>query len=484
MNPRRKRGRSSRARFRRPLGTVLVGGVLIAACLIGANLLATRFPKRWALPMGTASTLAPKTIRVLEGLERPVQVTVVARSGWPYLRNLQNLLDQVRFRSRWVRIDWVDPWLEPARAAAVASKYQLREQAVGMVVQAGDRLYRVDEFAMQRAEGAEVSMFDGESALLSGLVTVTSPSTPRVGFIVGHEEYSPHEYEPGRGLSDFSRALLRQGLEVERGEAIPMLAEGTRPPDVLVIAGPRKEWAKVELDLLRQFLRGGGRILLMLDPGVTTGFAEWLLEWGIFVGGNALHPLSGTWAQNLDLSPLVHVRLYPNHPVTASLNGIQTTFFGVRSVFPMDGSTDRGSENVVRWSALIQPMLIHDFEEFEEGFDVAATPLENRCFAVSFQGGAEDDLGVDLGKARRMVVVGDSDFLVNGRLSGGNLDLGLHMVNWLLGREFLLQRGPEDKTPLPPPLDRDQRLRLLTKGLVMPTVVLALLGMIIGLFRR
>ncbi|MDD8051833.1 MAG: hypothetical protein PHG55_10860, partial [Verrucomicrobiota bacterium] len=71
-----------------------------------------------------------------------------------------------------------------------------------------------------------------------------------------------------------------------------------------------------------------------------------------------------------------------------------------------------------------------------------------------------------------------------GRLSGGNLDLGLHMVNWLLGREFLLQRGPEDKTPLPPPLDRDQRLRLLTKGLVMPTVVLALLGMIIGLFRR
>jgi hypothetical protein len=468
------------------MGTVVVGGLLIAACLIGANLLATRFPKRWILPMGTAANLTPKTARVLEGLERPVQVTVVARSGWPFLRNLQNLLDQVRFRSRWIRIDWVDPWLEPARAAAIASKYEMREQAVGMVVQAGDRIYRVDEYAMQKTEpsgDSTITRFDGESALLSGLVTVTSPSTPRVGFIVGHEEYSPDEYEPGRGLSDFSRALLRQGLEVERGEAITLLAQGTRAPDVLIVAGPRKGWAKEELDLLRQYVQAGGRALLLLDPDVTTGFAEWLLEWGIFLGQGTLQPLSGTWAQNLDLSPLVHVRQYPAHPVTSSLNGIQTTFYGVRAVRPIESESEAAGEGSTKRSALIRSVLQLDMEENENNAE--AFPNANQgVFAVSFQGGAEGDLGVDLGKTRRLLVVGDSDFLVNGRLSGGNLDLGLHMVNWLLGREFLLEHGPEDKTPSPPPLDRDQRIRLLARGLLAPLILLLGIGMIVGLFRR
>jgi ABC-type uncharacterized transport system involved in gliding motility auxiliary subunit len=99
------------------------------------------------------------------------------------------------------------------------------------------------------------------------------------------------------------------------------------------------------------------------------------------------------------------------------------------------------------------------------------------------RGAAQTLLDVQI-KPSRMVVIGDSDFVANGNLVGGNLDLFLSSVNWLLDREELIAIAPKPIEEIKLTLSRKQLVKLFWINVGGIPSFAALIGLMVWIRRR
>jgi ABC-type uncharacterized transport system involved in gliding motility auxiliary subunit len=95
--------------------------------------------------------------------------------------------------------------------------------------------------------------------------------------------------------------------------------------------------------------------------------------------------------------------------------------------------------------------------------------------AAAAERGAAPSLDMDL-RPSRLVVIGDTDFLSNGALSGGNTDLFLNSLNWLLEREQLMAIAPKPLEDLRLVISQEQVRRVFWTVVVILPGLLAILG--------
>ena len=88
-------------------------------------------------------------------------------------------------------------------------------------------------------------------------------------------------------------------------------------------------------------------------------------------------------------------------------------------------------------------------------------------------------------RTQRVVVVGNGSFLANTFLgNGGNLDLGVNMVNWLAGDESLITLQPRPSLDSGLDLSRNAQYIILIGFLVLLPIVFISMGMLIWWRRR
>ena len=463
---------------------------LIWTCWALAQTWAGRHPRRWLLPAAPAPTLSAQSGQVLAELRQPVQIWVFTPADWPHRRALRDLLDLARYGSRWIAVDWVDPWLDPARVGPLAERLGVRE-GVALVLESAGRVERIGADSLLRHSAPEENgagpQFCGEQALLEALLALTAPRPWRVAFVTGHGERGVDDYTAGRGLADFARALRRQALEVV---GLPMsdIAIGEGAPDLLVIAAPSRPWEAQELDGLRAYLDTGGRCLALAETGFPQDLAAWVQEWDLFLEEGQIEQPQKPFEDFFDTASVLRLSAYPRHPVTGSLQGLQTTFYGVRPVSVRSGPEETGAaaepapEREPPQIVLVAPP---GARLGAGGAAAGAGRGESTIvFAAVAERGRIPQVEVGLGKVRRVMVIGDCDFLANGRLAGGNLDLGLNAVNWLLGREALLARRPAEPIRSLAPLSGRQQIELLGRGVFAPILGILALGAAVAFTRR
>jgi ABC-type uncharacterized transport system involved in gliding motility auxiliary subunit len=83
-----------------------------------------------------------------------------------------------------------------------------------------------------------------------------------------------------------------------------------------------------------------------------------------------------------------------------------------------------------------------------------------------------------------MVVFGDSDFVSNGALAGGNQDLFMSALNWLIDREVLMAIAPKPLEEVKLELTRRQLSRLFWINVVGLPFVAVLAGLLVWFWRR
>src|SRR2546422_5795675 len=108
-----------------------------------------------------------------------------------------------------------------------------------------------------------------EQELTNALIRVTKDEKKTVYFLTGHAE---HLLEDGskEGYSFLKEALERQGYTVR---SLSLYESKTIPKNVsvLVLGGPQKPVSPEEQLLLADYVRTGGRLLVLLDPGSRAG---------------------------------------------------------------------------------------------------------------------------------------------------------------------------------------------------------------------
>ncbi len=395
-------------------GTLALMSLALVGILILVNLLSYGHYLRWDLTAERLYSLSPQSVRLLEQLERPIQVT-----GFFYSDQRSDelvaidLLEAYAAHSDLFTYRIVDPEARPALAEA--SGVQGEEYL--LVVESGN--------------GRQTVSTLDERALTGAILRLLWEREVTVYFVVGHGEREAGD-EGEEGYHSAAGLLEEAGYRVEP-LALAALNE-TLPLSntVVVLAGPRASLTAEEEGLLDDYLRRGGRLLALLDPLLSPDLAGILAPWGLEVADTLVIEPRNALA-GMDPTIPLHYYAKQGHPISEHL---PATFYpGARPVHllrtrpadltitPLLGTSD---DSWAESDPHTQPMAF-DPEKDEAG------PL---FLAVAVQGRLEQSA-----QETRLVVVGDSDFASN-TYGGSNLTLFLNAVNWLAEEEEVIAISP------------------------------------------
>lgn len=279
------------------LGAAVAGGLLYAGV--------RRVDDTIDLTQGRRFTPSAHTLSVLDGLDHDVQILAFFVDGASTQKEFARVVRAYTERSARVSLTWIDPVKEPLKA---------REHQVDVL--AGEVVITQDDRHETLA-----GRFD-ESALTDAIVRVTSDKVHVVCWTEGHGEADPDDTRDAAGMGDAVLAL--EGANVQVLHANTLAGRLDPRCEAVVIARPTVDWLAYERRLLLGYLRGGGRVLVLLEPGVTPALAASFASVGVAVGDDLV----------LDPSPdrampgagdasrlLIPPRAFDAHPITDGLRG-------------------------------------------------------------------------------------------------------------------------------------------------------------------
>ncbi|MGH9378054.1 MAG: GldG family protein [Terriglobia bacterium] len=420
------------------------------AIIVLCNWFVNRNDHHLDLTPNKAFSLSPETVKLVKGLDQPVILyDFNQESGFGQQRDLLNLYASA---SHDITVKYVDPNRDPGLAK------QLGVQTLGSIyVAAGNR-------HLAATDGTEAGITNALIRLLKGEKTIY--------FDEGHGERDLSS--SGRdGYSSFKQALENEDSQVK---TLTLLQTMKIPDDcaILVIAGPQHDFLPQEVSVLENYLKGGGRILAMLDPGVALpNLSKLLADDGVTVR-NDLVIDENPVAQVFGTSPSMPLIMsYGDNPIVAPLKRVATLFplarsFDVASSAPPDVvidslcKTSQASFSVTDFNPNMHQV------SYVAGKDVKG-PLVVAVAGTLSKNGSN--------KQGRFVAMGTSLLAANAYLSfQGNRDFAMNTVEWLASNEGLISIRP--KTP------QSQHLNLTAKqmgGLLARCMAIPLVIIIIGI---
>ena len=337
-----------------------------------------------------------------------------------------------------------------------------------------------------------------EQALTNAIQRVVRDNERWIVFLEGHGERSPHR-QANHDYQAWGTELDKKGFNVQTLN----LANDPRIPantSVLVLASPQVELLAGEIDIIIDYIQRGGNLLWFSDPQSSQYLEKIneLLEFE-FHPGIVVDPTTKLFGINDPRFAIVSN--YTQHPITQQ--------FSTVSLFPQAVAIDINQQNP--WSP--QPFLqtvdrswsetddIIDDVVFDSGRDLAG-PLTIGISMSRYPGEPDEDetLNDEPDEAndeqgqkhkqeqrheQRIVVIGDGDFLSNSYLgNGGNLDLGLSILNWLSHDDDYISLPSKTATDLNLELSTTEQIIIGFGFLIILPAGLIITGMLVWFKRR
>lgn len=362
--------------------------------------LSREFPLQFDLTAARRHSLSDASLAALAGLKQPLRVTAYASERGQLRRVLGEFLARYQKHKPDLTLAYIDPDSAPEQARAVGIQHD------------GELVL---EYGGARENLAPTQI--NEEAFTNALTRLGHRGERWIVFLTGHGERSP-ERQANFDLSLWAAQLRTRGFKVRTlalGEH-PQIPQNTT---TLVIAGPRVKLLPGEVREIGNYLGRGGNLLWLADPGPLHGLEPLAEKLGIeFLPGVIVDPQSQALTGNP--SALV-VASYGTHPIVRNFSNV--TLFPRAGGLRVDGPEGWESAVVLdtRENAWAETGALGDKLAFDRGRDIRG-PL---TLAVALTRPVND-------RAQRVVVVGNGEFLANSFLgNGGNLELGMSLVNWL-----------------------------------------------------
>jgi ABC-type uncharacterized transport system involved in gliding motility auxiliary subunit len=420
-------GRQARYGSNSLILTLAVVGILFAA-----NYLVFNNPgllgEPWDLTEDKSNTLTSETLDVLDRLPEKVTATAFYTDSISPVEAQELLLKFKANSNGKFDYSFVNPDLDPIAA---------REAGV-----TGD-----GKILLQMGETKEVASFASETELVRTIIRLISPEARTVYFLQGHGEPGIDSFS-----SDVSYSIAKSTLESKNYTvgALNLLSTNSIPEDALaiIIAGPMKPVSQQEVNLLKEYVKNGGGLVVMQDPRFFTEFgdaadplAQYLTDdWGVTLNEDIVIDLINT--QN----PFQAVSSqYNSHPITANLSDRYIVILPqarsvsitaqIENIFP----TPLISTTEQSWGET--QLFASETPEFDAEFDTLG-PLN---LAVAAENTVDKS---------RVVVFGNSLFATDEVFDAyGNGNMFINAVDWAAEQDDLLDistRPTTERVFLPP----------------------------------
>lgn len=393
------------------------GITLALLCLLGALAwLTTRYHAETDVTGNANNSLSQASQKLLESLPDKIQLTAYIKKD-PSLRSqIAQLVARYKRHKADLALTFIDPDSQPEKTR------ELNIDAAGVII-------------VEYQGRSEKLNFIDESSLTNALLQLANADERWVTFLTGHGERSPD------GIANFD--LGQFGKELDRRKIKAQAINLATMPDIpgnsalLVLTAPAVPLLPAELELVKRYIRQGGNLLLLTDPGNhhLDAIAQLL----------GLRQLPGTLVDSssklygINDPSFVLASDYPPHPITQGFKTI--TVYPVTAALEIGEETDFQAVELLKsasqsWTETgpIAGKILFDADGDEKQGPLAFAYALTRPSTSSGPGSPEPSRRAK-GKTfeQRIVVVGDGDFLSNAYLGNvGNLDMGLRMINWLI----------------------------------------------------
>ena len=442
---------SGRGHLKERLSTAVV--ILLSLIFTALALtFSAKVDSTFELPAGNLTTeFSPRTRNILANAEGSITVTLFMPRSSPEFREAGRFLRSFRRESESVGgiklvLRYVDPRWDFGEAERLVRLGVVEDS---LVFEKGSRSVVLP-----------VRSGYGERICASTVRRLAlSTWRRRIYWTVGHGENSFSAYG-AFGMSDIARDISIEGY---LNREIDLAKEEVVPNDcaMIVVAGAKNDFARIELDRIDAYLRGGGRMLVLFNSGsLTSGVGPLLPQWG-------MRPVDQPLADAKTLSGSdVVVSGFSDHAVSASLKSQRIILERPVSFVPSAAAAAAVGADGIGFKML------------------AEVPPWAVAAAVERGAGVGGDTAI---RPTRIIAVGDAGFVMNSQLSAranANRDFFLNCVAYLSGAEPAGAADTESDM-LRTGLDRESMFTLAVwLALVLPIVVFALMACVVAARRR
>lgn len=437
--------------------------VLVLGILAVLNFIAIRYPYKLDLTKNQVNTLSDQTVKVVKGLKAPVHAVVFTKGNQK--EQVRPILDNYRALNPKFEVEYVDPDREVSRTQQAGIRKLNTVQLIS-----GTRENKVDDVT--------------EEKLTNALIKLLKDKTPTICATTGHGEKNFSSQEAD-GYSVIKKALEDQSYAVKD---LNIVQEGKIPAtcDAVAVMGPSKAFFENEIKAIREFLANGGRMVVGIDPGLKgTEPAPELLpvleSWNVHpVAGLIVDPISQMF--NMDASVALVTEFSKESAIT---RGTQE-----RAPFPLTRPLDVTTSTpgvTGTWLGRTTPnsWLVTDMKQLSTG-QVKFVPGKNKNgpfnVAVSAEGKPKDSKAT---RNTRLVVFGSSNFAANHFARfGGNLDLMVNAISWLVEDESLISIRPKEEAQSRIELTQKSGIVILWLTVILIPLAIAAAGIVIWAVRR
>jgi ABC-type uncharacterized transport system involved in gliding motility auxiliary subunit len=402
------------------LHAALYSALLVGILILG-NFLNTRYHYRWDLTESKVFSLAPQTVKVLGQLKQDLQIHGFFEKGEN--AKVSDLIRSYTYQSPRVKFTAVDPDRHPE----MAKQFKI-QQVNTLHVTYGQESTNITDAT--------------EETVTNAIIKLTKATKKNILFLTGHGEPKLDDKESPQGYAAAKGALENENYQVQE---FLLSTQEKVPADtsLLIIAAPEKPLLEHEIAAIENYLKSGGRLLVLLPsaPG-DAGLKNFLRGWGVDVGDDVVvdQVIRLFAGPSLGVEPIAET-YNTNHPVTRD--------FKERTLFPLVRSVDPGKKDGLETTSLVQTSASSWAEKdlngvFKQG--KAALGPEDKKGPISVAVAVTANLkklGVEKDGDLKLAVIG-SAALANNRYINifFNRDFFLNAANWLVGQEEMISIRP------------------------------------------
>ena len=393
--------------------------VLFIALIFLLGFLANQYKFSKDITQANRNTLTTGSINVLKQMQGPITLTVFAseddvNNGDTFRQGIINFMARYQRTKPDINVKFISPIKEPK----LAQENGIKEDGEVVV----EYQKRSEHIRPPFAEQEMTNLF----------MRLSRTSQRAVMYLDGHGERNLIGLK-NNDVGEFGKQLESKGLKFAN---LNLTIESEVPLNgsMLVIASPQKTISPIEAKKIKKFLESGGNLLWLLDDNNFRGLDEIAAYLGLSVSsGQVIDPAEKVEGVNENIAS---ASSYGEHAITRNFM-LGTRFSNAHEV-NAKGTLDNGWEV----SKLI--------EVSPNGWLESSQVMTNQkpTFDKSKDKPGPINIAVALQrvygkKGQRVVVVGNGNFLSNTFITnGGNLDLGINMINWLSGDDNLISIQP------------------------------------------
>jgi ABC-type uncharacterized transport system involved in gliding motility auxiliary subunit len=396
--------------------------LIFLVLIVMLGYLASQYRAAKDITQANRNLLTQGSVNILNQMKGPVNVTVYAtnddaNNGDTFRKGVVDFVARYQRAKKDIKLTFINPSEEPKLA-----------QEAGV---------RVDgEIVVEFNKRTEhINPPVAEQEMTNLLVRLSRTNSQPVMYLDGHGERNLQGTK-NHDLGEFGKQLESKGFKFANPDLT--IAQGVPSNGaMLVIASPQVDVSDVEAKKIKAYIEAGGNVLWLLDDNNLHGLNEVAEYLGVVVSPGIVVDQSA--AQYKADPKVAFASNYGDHPITKN--------FMLRTLFPEAHEVDAKASYDFGWKV---GRLIDVAPNGWLESDVIPPNAKN--LKVSFDRSKDKAGPINIGvalereygkKGQRVVVIGNANFLANTFITnGGNLDLGINIINWLAGDDKLITIQP------------------------------------------